>query len=280
MSIRNILNNTFQYPTSRKSRIIIAAFIGSFVFLFLSIFQPFNLWNVEIERRYFVTLGYGIIVFTVVFVNHCIAYRYFKNNFISTAGLIAWYLINSITVATLSSSFNDLIFNNVLFTFDSFIKFQYFIFTSLLIPTIILIITIRSNRIKNTYLIKTKHTNLFINQVIVIHAENPSNDFKIDISGLLYITSVNNYIKIFYSKNEKIKFLIIRSTLKNAEEDLKEYSNFFRCHKGFIVNLIKVFKVSKDASGIKLHLNETEETIPVSRNLTKTLRARLKEYTC
>ncbi len=258
---------------------MIAAFIGSFVFLFLSIFQPFNLWNVEIERIYLVTLGYGVIVFTIVFLNHSIAYRYFKNHFLSTAGFVVWYLINTITIAAVSSIFNDLIFNTVFFTFDSFIKFQYFIFILLLIPTIILIITIRSNRIKNTYIIQTKHTKSLINQEIVIHAENPSNDLRIDISGLFYLTSINNYIRIYYLKDTKIKDIRMRSTLKKVEKDLKEHSNFIRCHKGYIVNLRKVNKVSKDFSGTKLHLNQIQETIPVSRSLTKSIKERLKEYT-
>ncbi len=278
MSIKNILNTTFQYPTSRKSRRWIAIFFGSFVFLFLSIFQPFNLWNVGIERRYFVALGYGAIVSTVIFLNHSIACRYFKNHCLSILGIVVWYIINSITIATVSSIFNDLIFNKVLISFDSFIKFQYFIFALLLIPAVMLIITIRSNRIKNTYLIQKKHTKPLIKQEIVIHAENPTNNVRIDISGLLYLTSINNYIRIYYLKDGEIKNIRLRSTLKNVEEDLKEHSNFIRCHKGYIVDLRKVIKISRDFSGTKLHLTQVRETIPVSRNLTKSIKEKLKEY--
>lgn len=223
--------------------------------------------------------GYGLIAFSVIFLNHSIACRYFKNHYLSILELVAWYFINSITVATFSSIFNDIIFNNVLFTFDSFIIFQYWIFALLLIPSGILIITIRSNRIKNTYLIQAKPNKPLINQEIVIHAENPLNDLRIDISELFYVTSINNYIRIYYLKDTEIKNIRMRSTLKRVEDDVKEHPNFVRCHKGYIVNLRSVNKISKDFSGTKLHLNQIQETIPVSRNLIKLTKEKLKEYT-
>lgn len=278
MSIKNILNNTFQYPTSKKSHWLISVFIGSFVFLLLSIFQPFHLWNVEIGRRYFVALGYGLIALSVVFLNHNIAYRFFKSHLLSVRGLIVWYFINSFTTALFSSIFNDIIFNQKFLILDTFLKFQYFIFVMFLIPSAILILVIRNYSIKNIYLTQINTNQNTVPQKIIIHAENPSNDFKIEISNLIYITSANNYVDICNFNEGKKKHILLRNTLKNVETDLKAYPDFCRCHKGYIVNLRKVNKISSSVGGIKLHLNEIEVTIPVSRSLAKIVRERLKEF--
>lgn len=277
MTIKKILNTTFQYPTSKKSRMVISAFIGSFVFLFLSIFQPFNLHNVEIERRFFVALGYGLIACVVILFNHKITTHYFKKHLIFSKGLLVWYFFNSFTTAIISSSYNDIIFNGVLFTLDSFFKFQYFIFVLFLIPSIILIITIRSSRMKNFYLIQTKDDANILSEKIVIHAENPLNNIEIETSSLLYITSADNYVDIYYLTEEQVKHTLIRNTLISVVEDLKEHHNFYRCHKGYIVNLSRVNKISSGVNGIKLHLAKIEKLIPVSRSLNKMVRARLKK---
>ncbi len=278
MNLKNALNKRLVYPNSKKSRLWIAAFIGSFVFLFLSVFQPFNLWNVEIERRYFVTLGYGAIVFMVLFLNHKIATQYFRNHQLTLTGFLLWYFFNTFTIALFSSIFNDIVFNKVLFTIDSFFKFQFFIFFTLIIPTIILFITISNNRIKKTKDFLTKQSKHSENQEIVIHAENSANDISIDIERLLYITSFKNYVTIYYLKDSEVKDIQIRSSLKSVEKDFKEHFNFIRCHKGYIVNINMVNKIKKDFSGSKLTLKHVNETIPISRDIVKTIREKLKIY--
>ncbi len=278
MNLKKALNKRFLYPNSKKSRVWIAAFTGSFVFIFLSVFQPFNLWNVEIEKRYFVALGYGAIVFIVLFLNHRIAIRYFRKHKLTITEFVLWYFFNTFTIALFSSIFNDIIFNKVFFTFDSFFKFQYFIFAILIIPSVILYITISNNRFKQDKKLLMQHSNHSSSQEIVIHAENSANDISIDIERLIYITSFKNYITIYYLKDSEVLDIQIRSSLKSVEEDLKEYTNFIRCHKGYIVNMNMGNRIIKGISGSTLLLNHVNETIPISRNMVKTIREKLKKY--
>jgi hypothetical protein len=278
MRINNILNKTFQYPTSKKSRMIISISIGSFVFILLSVFQPFNLWNIEIERRFFVAFGYGVIAFAVVYLNHRIACRYLKTKLLSVWGFIFWYLLNSFTTALFSSIFNDIIFNSEFLVLDTFLKFQYFVLVLFAIPSAILILVIRNYRIKNIYLTQMNNNQNAVSQIVTIHAENPSNDLKIDLSNLIYITSTNNYVDICYHTVGKVKHILLRNTIKSVEADLKGYSNFCRCHKGYIIDLRKVNKMVSTTGAIKLHLDAIEELIPVSRSLAKTVKERLKEF--
>lgn len=284
MKINNIINQTFQYPISRKSRWMISGFISSFTFLFLSVFEPFNLWNVEIERRYFISFGYGLIAFVVLYLNHIVAYRYMKTHLLAVKGLILWYVLNTFLTGLFSAIFNDIIFNwqslvsshSVIFL-ESFLYFQYWFFVLFLIPSIILILIHRNYYVNSIYLKQIENIRDTDSQPIIIHADNPINDFKTEASHLIYMTSANNYVDICYLKEGKAKHILLRNTLKNIEDDLKTYPTFFRCHKGYIINLKKVNKISGGVGTIKLHLNVIEETIPVSRSLTKLVRERLRE---
>lgn len=90
---------------------------------------------------------------------------------------------------------------------------------------------------------------------------------KIIVNELLYI-EVQNHDLIFKTKED---YYITRGTLNEFEEILKDF-NFFRCHRGYLINVAKVdvFK----GSTIEIQNN----TIPVSRSVKKTLMERLNEF--
>ena len=61
------------------------------------------------------------------------------------------------------------------------------------------------------------------------------------------------------------------------ENQLSGAENFLRCHRMYIANLNLVTGVSGNAQGLKLHFGELAEAIPVSRNLTETVKERLQQ---
>ena len=89
----------------------------------------------------------------------------------------------------------------------------------------------------------------------------------IDPYSILYIVAADNYIRIYYHQNDTIKTQLVRSTLKKAEEKLADYDNFYRCHRSYLVNLNYIRHISGNATGYKLHLEGTDDLIPVSRSL-------------
>lgn len=72
---------------------------------------------------------------------------------------------------------------------------------------------------------------------------------KIDISTILYI-EVQNHDLIFYTQSESYQ---TPGTLKLLEDELKEY-NFFRCHKGYLVNLEHINAVKNSDIFIDSHI--------------------------
>lgn len=110
---------------------------------------------------------------------------------------------------------------------------------------------------------------------IVFTSDNGKEQFSVSPNSIRYITSADNYVRIFYVKELQTNSHLLRNTLRKAEEVLAPNPQFFRCHRAYIVNLWEVEHVSGNAQGYKLHLKDMEETIPVSRNLNKELSERL-----
>jgi LytTr DNA-binding domain len=110
---------------------------------------------------------------------------------------------------------------------------------------------------------------------ITLQAENEKDNITILYTSFLAATSADNYVKIFYQENEKLKTNIIRSTLKRIEENTAAFPQFFRCHRTAIVNMSLVQSVNGSAQGYRLKLPLLQEEIPVSRNLNQVVKEKL-----
>ncbi len=112
---------------------------------------------------------------------------------------------------------------------------------------------------------------------VTLTGDNQNEILQLDTSWILFLSAADNYVQVFYTEDGRLKKRILRATMKKMEEALAGYPQFFRCHRTYIANLDKLENVSGNAQGYRLHLAGADETIPVSRNLNETLRARLDE---
>ena len=73
-----------------------------------------------------------------------------------------------------------------------------------------------------------------------------------------------------------MKKQILRSSLKRIEIQ-NPYNYIVRSHRAYIVNLKWIHKIEGNAAGYKLHLKDTEITVPVSRNYGPEVIKKLKQ---
>ncbi len=64
---------------------------------------------------------------------------------------------------------------------------------------------------------------------------------KVNTKEIIFIESVKHQLFIYTTDEE----YVIRDTMKQMESDLAQY-NFYRCHSGYLVNLLWVKKIVKD----------------------------------
>ncbi|WP_338767908.1 7TM diverse intracellular signaling domain-containing protein [Bernardetia sp. ABR2-2B] len=116
--------------------------------------------------------------------------------------------------------------------------------------------------------------------LISIPTENKEEDFKIESDNLLYIQAADNYLEIIFLENKIISKKLIRNTLKSISEILeKDFPQFFRCHKSYLINLHQVKHISGNSQGYKLHLFYGDELIPVSRKNNSIIKQKIEIFT-
>jgi DNA-binding LytR/AlgR family response regulator len=115
-------------------------------------------------------------------------------------------------------------------------------------------------------------------QHITLTGDNQNESLTVPVQQIRYISSADNYIKVYYVEDDKLTSKVLRSTLKKAESIASKYPQLFRCHRTYLVNLGAVDHVSGNAQGYKLHLKNTPDLIPVSRSLNHQLTEQIQKY--
>jgi DNA-binding LytR/AlgR family response regulator len=100
---------------------------------------------------------------------------------------------------------------------------------------------------------------------------NKFKNVRIPVHQLLYIEAVGNYIDVVY-ENKGIKKIIIRETIGNVEQKTCTSQNIFRTHRSYLVNVHYIKNIIGDSQGLKIHLKEIDDIIPVSRSRIKKFR--------
>ena len=98
---------------------------------------------------------------------------------------------------------------------------------------------------------------------------------KIKVSEIIFLAENKKYVAAYYFNNGLMSELKLNMTLKEAREELRKYTAFYRCQKKWVVNLDFVVSLSANARGFLLNIKNCSIRVPVSRNLTNEITNRL-----
>ncbi len=103
-----------------------------------------------------------------------------------------------------------------------------------------------------------------------------SESVMLQISHLLYIESVGNYVKVCHLRDDNVRTDMLRATMKQMEETLQDYPMIVRCHRAFLVNLGQVEQIVSHSGSTQLLIKHCHESLPVSRSNMSQVKAAIK----
>ncbi len=263
-----------------KTASIISLFIG----LFMLIFQPFGLSNYHGPNKVILCLGYGLVTFAAILLNTTVVQPVFKSWFASHK----WTVLKQIIWLgwiIISIGLGNFIYTAGLFSMWSIKTLFYFQFFTLvigLIPIIVLTI-VNQNRLLAHNLKSAQEFNSRLKpdntpveqQSVTLVADNDKDKCRFDLPNLLYIESTGNYIEIYLHYDNRLKKVVLRSSLKRIEMQLESCNSVIKCHRAFLINTDHIKEVKGNSQGLRLALRHTETEIPVSRNFARGLKEKI-----
>jgi len=244
--------------------------LGLFIFLFLFLFEPFGLSQVGdsigLFSFYFALATMLISLGADLFIDHVL-----RIDRQSDSWTFGKWLISALVIIVLIALANyyilSMIYNNLNFRLNQFLMIGY---TTLLVGMfpIGFFGFLHLNTLKRKNASFAQNIKLPESQNIPEQLELESKSdgkFTIDKSEFLYAEAMQNYVAIYYLKNEEILKKVFRITLKELEKAISS-DQILKCHRSYMVNLNNIDEVRGNAQGLRLHVRHSKAVIPVSRS--------------
>jgi hypothetical protein len=239
--------------------------VGSsvFIFLFLYIFEPFQIYTItDFSYKLRLILGYTLVPpFCVLFMIEVLG-RIFPKVYHEKGWTIAseiMFVMGLVLLLAIGNFANSVLQNSdkIPATTEGFFSMLFYTGVISFFPAVAFV-WFRHYRLNRYYGRPV--------QVIAEEALSSTEPKETEFE-----TSVNESILTLVAENGKDKLMILPHhlcSLGRIESQITA-SHIRRCHRSYMVNLQKVYRVSGNAQGYKLHLWQVAEPLPVSRGYAK-----------
>ena len=262
----------FIYSFKDDLRLLLSISFG--VFLFVLFFQPFPLDEIDFNNRLLLIAGLAVIVFLfMVLVRFFV--QWLKQKYEQS--------IQEYGLSSFLGGFIILVLSSVAFAFYlryvGSVRISFYIMLKILLiclaPPVALwqFDTLKELKEQNAALLQEKETipgkvekeeDDYLTHSIEIISENSGENLNLLVSDIIFIRSADNYIEIIFKEGDVFRKKLLRNTLKNIEQQVRQYSNFTRCHRICIVNTSYIDKLNRNYSSHWLTLKGLDERLPVS----------------
>jgi len=263
--IKDFLNQPFHLLDRKQNRWLLIITIGIYTILFMNLYLPFNVnnWYKSDTVPTFILLsGFGLIGMIVLMISQLGIREVLKIKVVKMYGIILWFLVELLLLTiTMFFIYGNTDLKGVQLMNELFLTFKYTILV-LIIPyagVLFYLHTTQKGENIDTLLSASNH-------LVNILDENGELHMAIDLEQLLFIKSADNYVAVYFKKDDKVRKELVRTTLKRLETELDEYP-IRRCHRSYMVNINNISVSMKSNQGLSLGLkNYSDEVIPVSKN--------------
>ena len=267
-----------QYMLEKRNQLIMVLFVSIFAIGFINVYQPFGS-DTWIDNKKITTTTYFLwsivlvsIGMIVVAISRVVMYQFSRrpNHGITIIKYIGWVFIEllllsgAFTILALIVKGNlNLPTNDPMEIYINAIKNTIYI---LFIPYILCILFF-SYQERSAKLKELMNENIGFKSSSLISIRDSRGVLQLSVAkeNLIYIESADNYICIWYIKNELLKKQLMRITMKDISEQLAD-TNIVRCHRSYMVNLdlVKVIRREKENLFLELGVPNVKE-IPISK---------------
>lgn len=288
--MRSLLSRPYRLanigPAARRNALV----FGTFIFLFLFLFKPFGLSNYP-GALWMVALGYGAACSIVmVLLNGFVPLampKFFSEERWTVGHQIGWTLVN-LALIGLANLLYSVAIGFAQINAGTLLQYEGYTMLIGFFPVTAGVLWTEA-RLSRRYgegseklnavmhpLVVTEEAppaeaHAEVSSMITIPSENGREDLALPLSELLFIHSAGNYLEVYQAKKAQVQRHVLRGSLKRTEGSLSGHSRLLRCHKSHLVNLDRVSRVSGNAQGFQLHLDQGTEVVPVSRQLNDRL---------
>lgn len=258
------------YSFSFKKQILIGTFLGGIVMFIMIFLQPFGTYAFEADHKYFIFSGFGLLVVaTYLFCARVenLWFKYKHERWEVSYEIVAF--IGFVLVSSLPIHFYNQVFLNDIFSYKfdgyEYLKHGLWFFGHSIVPVMLILLPFYLYfRNKFGVLITSKPLN-----EIEFRGVNKGEKITLQKEVLLFIKASENYVQIFYAKNNTVQQKTFRNTLTAIK---KQASFLYRSHRSYLVNVSTIKTIKGNSQNAKIEFHHEDLNVPLSKSYYKTIK--------
>lgn len=274
---KDAFRGDFSYQTNKTGLLVLIS-----VFFILFFFKPFGISQISQTEQWVLITGYALCSFIGYSITTTIFSPYSKKkwtNFMEIYTYFTCFLVIAILIYGYTLLCYNVFFPETLNIYISDIH-SHQLFFKILIHTFIggfiiyrLLLMYdmldsykkpseTANLVNKKYHLKKNTGSLNFS------GKNKNEHITLERDTFICIKSEGHYIKIYYlcPKSYQVKYMFLRNTMKEIENQTADYSYIYRCHKSFFINLDFLNSVIGNSNRTHVYLEHFSDAIPVSKS--------------
>lgn len=275
-----LLNKPFDLLESLRMRMLFAIGMGIFCTFFLYLFSPFNIisWIGYLSPfRSFALVGLLAIGCLAILFSQLLQTFLWRKQPMIMLHLLLGYLLDAlfliVSLGILYRSPDNPWITNLFQTARMVIPILFLYY--LVGLNLLALLKLRREQKASLQKAESFKEEPVLPERINITDENGQLRLSLKPDDLLYIESADNYVLVYFRKEQRIVRELIRNSLKNMEEMLAPLGSL-RCHRSYLVNREAIHCLRKSGRTYEIEISGMERTVPVSRGYVELVKEALE----
>ncbi len=261
------------YNHSFKKHLLIGGLLGGIVIFIMTFLQPFGTFGFESDYKYLIFFGFGLLLFIIYSIWSRIENLWYDRNgkgWEVKDELVSFVLF--MLVSTIPIHFYNQVFLNDFFNSKdggiTYIKHGLWFFQNSLMPIMAILLPFYIY-LRNTFgeLITPDDLNK-----IHIYGANKDEQIAIVKEALLFIKASENYVDIYYTKNDTVQHKTFRNTLTGVS---KQVPFLRKSHRSYLVNISAIKMIKGNSQNAKIAFQYSDLEVPLSKSYYKSIKLAL-----
>lgn len=276
-SVRAWLAQELGFASGWAGALFSAVGVGAAVFFVLAVYQPFGTREAQIEHKFVLLGGYGVITGLVVLLMHRLTEQFLRRGTRWTRALLLTYCAAAPVLAgPVNYAFYCWAFE-LPFSLAGLVYFYKLTAAIAVLPFLLLLWRGTS--------IPAEHVDAVAQpasveiperpRTHVLTGENKDESLTVNGADLLLAKAADNYAEVLYLDGQETRTRLLRTSLSGLAQQLAD-TPMLRTHRSYLVNIGRVRQCTGNAQGFQLRVAGVDETVPVSRTYVAAVRAALK----
>ncbi len=258
------------FTSSFKYQVMISVILGLLLALIMIFLEPFGTYDFKADNKHLIFAGFGIVFSIFYLVSSRMEVWWF--NSLNKKWEVKHEVFSFVILVLISSvpiHFYNQVFLNDWFnqndTVSNYVSHGIWFFRNSLLPIMLLLLPFYLY-LRNRF--GKLHTAEPLMEIEILGA-NKGEKLVILENQLLFVKSSENYVEIFYEKDDKIQHNVFRNTLTAINE---QAPFLIYCHRSYLVNIDNIKRIKGNSQNAKIEFHFDME-IPLSNTYYKNVKS-------